>query len=59
MAEYVIHLRVVTEREPRDITNWEAMGTAVQQMFKTRPSGRQFHVVSILIEQVEPTKADP
>ena len=57
MGEYVIRVRVVTDRDPRDVLNWEAVTGLAGAVFKTRPAGIPLVVVSATVELVPPAKS--
>lgn len=52
MPEFIIAIRVRTEREPRDDLKWEVVSDTLKSLFKARPTG-PLDVLGLTIRQVE------
>lgn len=53
MTEYVLRLRLVTDAQPRDTINWDAIALVAGGLFKARPV-LPIALVSAVVEQIEP-----
>lgn len=53
MTEYVLRLRMVTDAQPRDSINWDAIALVAGGLFKSRPV-LPIALLSAVVEQVEP-----
>jgi hypothetical protein len=52
MTEFIISVRVRTDREPKDDLKWEDIVGVLKAVFKTRPAG-EVVILGLTMEQVQ------